>query len=340
MSYLKTKRNASSNRRAIYIAVLARSIGGTVGCGGGGVAGAVVGRGATLAQEIGHAFGRKHVVGCSRTPSNSDPDYPAYGGYPKGSIGEFGYDAATGEIYNPEDARDFMTYGSCPRWISPYTYRALRTRIINDYARATAHQATLGERLHLAFSTSADGIILRQAFHVKEVSEDHEHGETDGPDLSCTLLDEEGNPLVTHECAPDYGHRPLGGDADFFETLEWDDRARRIVFERGGYEIGGFYVPSEAPQAPGNIKVETASGNVRLTWDAGPVGVTYVVRMSPDRGDTWYALEWDLQGNSLAIHRDSLLDGAGKSWASLCFQVIAVSIIRSVSAESEEVLLG
>src|SRR5262249_39127013 len=70
--------------------------------------------------------GRDHV--CGNPPL--DANYPSYSSndkLPMASIGEFGMDDE-GNVQDPAVTLDFMAQGSCSttRWVSPYTYEALR----------------------------------------------------------------------------------------------------------------------------------------------------------------------------------------------------------------------
>jgi hypothetical protein len=81
---------------------------------------------------MGHVFGRKHapcdnVTRCKR-PIDTDDDYPEYAGYASDSIGELGFDTSTGAILDPALSFDVMGY-SKPRWIGPYTYKAVMSRV-------------------------------------------------------------------------------------------------------------------------------------------------------------------------------------------------------------------
>jgi hypothetical protein len=104
------------------------------GCGSGGAAVGRIGRQGTAAHELGHALGRDHapcdnVTRCAE-PKNTDGGYPHYHAFDSDSIGEYGFDtrSATGSIKDPAVAHDIMGY-SGDRWISPYTYKALMSRI-------------------------------------------------------------------------------------------------------------------------------------------------------------------------------------------------------------------
>ena len=61
---------------------------------------------------MGHALDGKHApAGGAGGP---DPNYPDYNGYMSGSIGEYGFDAVSSEVYDPNTSTDFMSYG--PRY--------------------------------------------------------------------------------------------------------------------------------------------------------------------------------------------------------------------------------
>jgi hypothetical protein len=73
-----------------------------------------------LLHELGHLHGRRHAP-CDAT-ADLDPAFPD----PRGEVGVWGYDALTDEL-TPPSRKDLMGYCG-PRWISPYTQRALPER--------------------------------------------------------------------------------------------------------------------------------------------------------------------------------------------------------------------
>ncbi len=85
--------------------------------------------GRVMAQELAHNYGRKHID-CG-DPDDVDGSYP----YPPCQISDtgsdkyYGFDTRTLTPIRPDQASDFMTYGSS-QWVSDYTWRAL----INDFA--------------------------------------------------------------------------------------------------------------------------------------------------------------------------------------------------------------
>lgn len=94
------------------------------GCGGDGLGAGTVGDLMTFVHEIGHGYGFQHTPsGPTGTP---DPNYPVYEPYPSASIGEYGMDIQTGQVYSPASSTDYMSYGPTP-WMSLYQHNRLIT---------------------------------------------------------------------------------------------------------------------------------------------------------------------------------------------------------------------
>lgn len=70
-----------------------------------------------MVHEIGHNLGRDHAP-CNVT---GDPNYPYQGGL----IGTWGYNVASGVLFNPAQYKDVMSYCN-PQWISDYTYAGMQ----------------------------------------------------------------------------------------------------------------------------------------------------------------------------------------------------------------------
>ena len=104
------------------------------GCNGWGATGGLAGAPITYAHEIGHQFGLPHArcgnAGAGNAaypiyePYDLPQDPPGTANWTMASIGEYGVDINNGNIANPNNAEDFMSY-CAPRWISLYTHNYL-----------------------------------------------------------------------------------------------------------------------------------------------------------------------------------------------------------------------
>lgn len=90
----------------------------------------------TFAHELGHNHGRNHAP-CGGA-SGTDSSYPHSGAY----IGTWGYDFLTGELIDPTEYRDFMSYCG-PEWVSDYSYQAYIERIasVNGVSAQTQQES-------------------------------------------------------------------------------------------------------------------------------------------------------------------------------------------------------
>jgi hypothetical protein len=73
-------------------------------------------------HEVGHNHGRSHSP-CGGA-QGVDPGYP----YAQASIGSWGFDLASSQLFSPSQYKDFMGYCD-PTWVSDYTFRALFNHI-------------------------------------------------------------------------------------------------------------------------------------------------------------------------------------------------------------------
>lgn len=230
-SLLDTLRDMQGSSDDVYYGFLPNGFdGGSVGgCGGGSgrVAASPFTAFGGLAQETGHAFGRKHAPCDSSTrcgnPANQDGDYPKYADFDSDSIGEFGYNPRTDDLFSPVDSHDFMSY-SPNRWVSPYTYMALlgsfassegitaflmsRAYIESGQDRQNNPPVTEGPwlkkptmKLYLWMEIDRQRNVKRiPSFHFY-TKQDNEggHDHNDAPAFSIELVDENGDVLT---CQP------------------------------------------------------------------------------------------------------------------------------------------
>lgn len=335
MNILRNMRGASGTND-VYVGLLPRGVptGNVGGCGGGGVAVAYIGDGTTFAQEIGHAFNRQHAP-CGN-PGNVDPNYPVYGTYPSGSIGEFGFDNETSEVHNPASTFDFMSY--CPSvWISPYTYIGLKNEIVASAAAALPDRPEIRdverEYLQLNYRVHRDrGVELLPSFHLYRPSPTEEVG-LPSP-VSCDLLGAEGQLITTHRCHFSDPHQdPEGPYLDFHEVIPWEREVRSIAFRLHGEEVHTIEIEERPPEV--NIQPpqrEEREDLMRIEWEGQhpEKDVTYLLRYSPDGGNTWRAVAADLTEPNYVVDL-GLLPGGDECK----FQVLASAGLRTTTTETD-----
>ena len=124
--WMRLLRDNDGNRSdVVYYGLLpAATPVGVPGCGDlTGLGAGLVGDGGTFIHEIGHAYGFKHTPS-GPVGADVDPKYPVYQPYPSASIGEYGMDNASGQVYSPASTTDYMSYGAM-QWMSLYQHNRL-----------------------------------------------------------------------------------------------------------------------------------------------------------------------------------------------------------------------
>lgn len=302
------------------------------GCGSGGAGVGRIGSGVTAAHELGHALGRQHapcdnVTRCA-TPHNTDDNYPEYSGFDSDSIGEYGFDttSTTGRVLDPATAHDIMGY-SGNRWISPYTYKALMSRLpeVGGGAAAAAfiESRAPGRRdhgewikrkhphlfLHLTIGRDRSVHFL-PAFHFPVFPQAHGHTPTD---FVVELLDDSGQVLKSaclyagrHEagCGCD-GRWPVR----IHQAVSFDPKAAKLVI----YECDKMIYEQAIP-APPTVEVgckgadDPGATHLTLQWNAStPEGTSdkdlwHLVQWRDARG-TWRGAALRTQETSLRVPR-------------------------------------
>lgn len=284
------------------------SVGGCGGSGGAGVG--TIGSQGTVAHELGHILGRRHVpcdnvTRCAR-PLNTDDSYPLYPGFDSDSIGEFGFNTTSGAVLVPGNAHDMMGY-SGNAWISPYTYKALMTRIPAEDGGATGASAgafarssqarrpiEIRERIPLRaqhlfvnFVIQRDrSVAWRTAFHFL-TGPQAVHG--NATRFILELRDGEGRTLISHPLHQDDATCGCtSGNCVWPKTfkagLPYDPAARRLVVLECEKELLDVSIP-DPPKV--ELKCDGAddpeSDVITCHWQADP---------QMDQKALWYLLQW------------------------------------------------
>jgi hypothetical protein len=268
-----------------------------------------------VAHELGHVLGRQHapcdnVTRCQR-PKNTDDDYPVYSGFDSDSIGEFGFNTSMGTVLQPGSAHDMMGY-SGSAWISPYTYKALMTRIPQDNGgvadilartataagrRAASPRGSIAigeqirmqaEHLFLRFTIERDrSVDWRTAFHFPTWTQGvHGHPTK----FVVELRDEKGRTLASECLHQDDAGCGCGCGGStwpkrFRQAIPYDPAARRLVV----LECDTVILDQAIPDPP-KVYLECRDAEnrdskvIRCRWHVDGEGV--------DREGCWYLLQW------------------------------------------------
>jgi len=285
------------------------------GCGGDGVGVGKIGNGTTAAHEIGHALGRQHapcdnITRCA-SPRNTDDGFPSYSGYDSDSIGEYGFNLDNGRVVDPSIAHDMMGY-SGSKWISPYTYKALRSRIpeIDDgdagggaaaLAVSSSRSRDRGEwikkkssHLFLRLRIHRDrSVHFQPAFHYAVFPQGHGNLPTD---FVVELHDEHGD-VLRSACLYAGGHDTCcacscegrSGRCSWplviRQAVPFDHRAKKLVL----YECDTLIHDASIPEPP-DVKVRcegarnTNATDLALSWSTA--------KPSDSAGGLWYLVQW------------------------------------------------
>ncbi|HZX78915.1 hypothetical protein [Lysobacter sp.] len=341
---LQTTRSASS-LRAVYIGLLPANLSGTLGAwqrgiGNWGVAIAAQDDTRALSHEIGHAFGLMHLEdGTAAGPY--DTGYPDYGTFPFASIGEFGIDVRRMNLFDPNTARDFMSYFDATNvqfpantWISPYFYRKLMDRVLSsDGTGDLILSVVIVVVKVLNFRLHRDGRVELLPSYTVEAPLPGDRRPRH--DVMIDVHDDNGHILRSHRChAPNPYQDPDGAFVDFHEVIPWPDAVAAISFVRAGHTLDTHKVERHAPtvRLQPLHRAERHDELARVEWSAGEADAPThaLVRYSNDDGRTWTALASNVTDSRYLANLQDLPGGERCR-----FEVIVASGLASAAVRSE-----
>ena len=293
-----------------------------------------------VAHELGHSLGRLHArcAGCSPAPQFVDPNYPLYNGFIADSIGVFGFDPTTNQVFEPGFTTDFMHFAvtiACfggmvavlAEWISPYTYQGL----LGGSGGGPGNALTLlsGRQrmtLFLGLTIARDRSVHRRcSFHHDAKVQGRSSCDSE---FSYEFLDAKGKVL---DCGA--LHCRCTGDCRcwpkvFREPLPMPKGSRVLVIWEGDKKIYEEKIPD--PPEVRIVSQKKQKDGILLKWDSKPEkGLWYLVHWEDAKHGTFRGVAPRLQEKSLLIP-DRLLKGGD-----LRVRVYASSGIATGYAETQ-----
>ncbi|MBX3002149.1 MAG: IPT/TIG domain-containing protein [Caldilineaceae bacterium] len=278
-----------------------------------------VSEGSTMAQELGHNHGRKHV-NCNN-PDDIDNNYP----YPPcqlantGPTSYYGFDVRSQMPIAPNQAADFMSYAG-NRWTSDYTWRALLNKFATRTATANAQlTGTVVYAAGFVDNVLPDGklnyllVLPQEALPPQTLRTATRHD--DAPHAIYKLRLRGANDAILHEepltLTPLDDHSETSDPALFSAVFNAPaGQVARVELLADGTVIDsltpGMAAPVVAIQQP--IGGAVIDENLVIEWTANdPDGddLLFTVQYSYDGGAHWHTLITDFPagrgGNRLAL---------------------------------------
>jgi hypothetical protein len=338
LTQLATQRTNDGNRSdVVYFGLLPATVPiGVPGCGNDGLGAGRIGDMGTLLHEIGHGYGFAHTP-CGPGGA-TDPNYPNYTPYPPASIGEYGLDISTGNVFSPQTTADYMSY-CFPQWMSLYQHYRLvgHTRLAPSWIED--HPLT-EQYLPKPFSIPEDvpdppgdpwmvaqmrpesviSIIgtMRSETEVEVTSVARVRSVPRPPGLAVSLqarlLDEDGRELARaalYDLAAQggcgcggCGDRQPGEPPYAFQAFVPDVAPGTALVIGEGEGVIWERRASSTPPRVGAVRAEvTPDSAVRVAWEADVEGESGTVwlQWSERDGKVWHGLATDLTGSEAHI---------------------------------------
>jgi len=306
------------------------------------------GGGVTLAHELGHIYGRKHVNCPAGTPADPDPDYPYADKCTldnPGSTNHIGYDSFTSQLVLPDITGDLMSYAhflGLGRWPSDYTWKAIYNRLNNGLSGLVAQPGmamTNASQTYLASGViSGTTVYFNHAYELTgALLDDATQRIADqtvvSPDYELQAFDVHGSLIATTPLTIANLEDLNSTDVPFFTLIGVDVQLGHLEVLKRGETIGTLKAGENPPEL--NITSPTAGATIgsslTIAWqgyDADGDLLRYVVRYSPDKGNTWIAMDASGTQNQVVVDTTNGLPGGAQAWV----EVIASDGLHTTTA--------
>jgi hypothetical protein len=300
--------------------------------------------GSTMAQELAHNHGRKHVD-CGN-PDDIDSNYP----YPPcqianvGNDSYYGFDVASLQPIRPNQTADFMSY-SYRSWVSDYTWRALLNSFaVRNVATMAALPAAAGDSVYvsglvdtennrgainvlLGMPTNSIPPATRQL--LAQQAARPQHGDEQHATFKLRLLDAAGATLLERPL----NLTPLDDHSSDSAAALWSDMFPQPAGTVATVQLladdqvidsrtPGTTAPALAVQQP--AAGDTISNTLTIQWTARDPDpndqLLFTVQYSHDGGTSWYTLALNQPAGpdgvgSLILNELSALQGSAANQA-------------------------
>ncbi len=298
-----------------------------------------------MVHELLHDYDLKHTNTADSCGSNDSSSAFPYG---SSSIQEFGFNPLTGNIYNPSNTHDALSYcpsgGSRSGWIAPYTWNYMSNKVdLVAAAGADGASVRLGtENLQATDSSHSlvvDLTIFNPATNPPKGGVLNAMHKVDGgiayplPGSGYAVQLRSGaNVLYSEEFGVSFeseydGHTGAEHDdppfpaadtpqADLSFIIPWVDGATSVVLVQGATVLDSRSVSAHAPVVtvtnPATPATWPAGSQQNVTWtgsDADGDTLSYSVLYSYNDGATWDLLATDLSEPSYTVDVDAFAGG-------------------------------
>jgi len=265
--------------------------------------------GALAGHELGHALNRYHAEFCGASGGKSYP-------YPNGIIGEYGLDIQTHAVYPYNTRYDVMTYCD-PEWISIFTYKGLRDRLVQFPLTAATTTVSQTAVLVTGIINQTTGTILDPLYRLTVPDPEWPTGGS----CAIVLKDAADQVLAEYPFTPNADTDPVEGQ-DAIQTISEvvpdDPNLAQVEVQCDGQVLATKVASANPPQvhvlSPDGGEHWT-NGPQTISWEASDADgdlLRFLLQVSADAGATWTTLSTDLTDKTFTLDT-ALLAGSNQA---------------------------